>query len=371
MITSATLTVSMPMNSAYLETYTSEIFERSCCIAKENNLCEFFTHNLMALGYSAKDDSMKKWVRGNQQVVVCLVDDISSCADYQDKNFGMMFDRNTLVITDNFVNGPTQYQVRRLPNSFFGIYAYQPLLYHWRPERRFSMAIRRIDPDRLRVFLETFKSSQDFPDSDHADWLSFDCWDRTKPTDSPQVRQDNFVELFSGLPEEEQDRYKDIVDAHIDLMPFRNYDETIEEIVYKSWLNMVVETYSGDEVIALSEKTFRSLVTPVPFMLYAGRNSLCHLANLGFDILADLVPPDYDNLRRTNRSDQSDKHTEFVWRASLVSNDLASKASDEIPVVQARCVQASQHNQSLLRELQSRWPMDFANWWKDVVQELV
>lgn len=356
------------MDAQYQITYDSEIFQKSQCITKENHLYDFVTDNLLALGYTALDDSRKKWMRDNKKVVVCLVDDISSCADYQDRSVGMMFDRNTVVITDNHINVPTQYRVCRLPHSFYGIYAYEPTAYHWRPERRFAMPIRRIDTDRLRIFLETIKSVQQFPIPESADWISFDCWDRAGKNDTDQDRRDNFAAATEQLAEDEHNNYSGLLHHYQQQMPFRNYSEPLEQIVYKAWLHVVVETYNGDDIIALSEKTFRALVTPTPFMLYAGRGALCHLSNIGFDIVDDMVRPLYDMYKRTGTGTEGDKHVEFVWEAALISNDMTACTPEKMYEIQERCRAAGQHNQDLLRDLASRWPKDFARWWSNTVE---
>jgi hypothetical protein len=40
------------------------------------------------------------------------------------------------------------------------------------------------------------------------------------------------------------------------------------------------------------------------------------------------------------------------------------------PELSQRCEQAAQHNQTLLAQMQSNWPIDFANWWPSVIEKI-
>ena len=112
------------MVDLYHAIYENEIFKKSNCIWHENTLLDFFRSNLIALGYTAVDPSNKVWKRGDKTVVACLVDDFSTCSTNYSTSLPYLFDKDTVVITDNRINVPTQYQVCQLPSSFYGIYAH-------------------------------------------------------------------------------------------------------------------------------------------------------------------------------------------------------------------------------------------------------
>jgi hypothetical protein len=114
------------MKELYHHIYDGEIFKQSNCIWHENATMDFLRSQLINLGYVATADSKKVWKRGNQTVVVCLVDDFTTCVDPA-KGFPAvpeMFDKNTVILTDTYTNCPTPYQILKLPDSFFGIYNY-------------------------------------------------------------------------------------------------------------------------------------------------------------------------------------------------------------------------------------------------------
>ena len=149
-------TISIHMTDLYHSIYENEIFVKSRCIWHENTLLDFFRSQLIALGYTAVDDSNKTWRRGDQTVVVCLVDDFTTCNTNYDLALPYMFDRDTVVITDTWCGAPTQYQVARLPDSFFGIYAHQTEHLPWKPQRRFNFAVNRLDAPQPRDYKTLF-----------------------------------------------------------------------------------------------------------------------------------------------------------------------------------------------------------------------
>jgi hypothetical protein len=96
------------------------------------------------------------------------------------------------------------------------------------------------------------------------------------------------------------------------MMPYRNHDYSVEQSHVQAWLNMVIETYSSDTCIALSEKTFRALVTPVPFMVYAGRYTTARLTQMGFDLMPDLVNHRSDFTLEKQTGEFGDRMVDFV-----------------------------------------------------------
>ena len=125
--------------------YDDEIWIRSQCLQKEDAVCEVFTQALSNMGYQPQNNGTRIWTRGDKKVVVCLVDDIICCAERSYRDIPYMFDRDTIVITDNYITCPTQYQVWRIPPSFFGIYSHTATTRDWTPDRNFTFSINRLD----------------------------------------------------------------------------------------------------------------------------------------------------------------------------------------------------------------------------------
>jgi len=112
--------------------------------------------------------------------------------------------------------------------------------------------------------------------------------------------------------------------------------------------------------VALSEKTFRALVTPRLWTLYSGKHSVAYLRSLGFDVMDDLIDHNsYDTL-----SHNQDKVTEFI----AASNPMVKRFDWQD--IENRCNQAAEHNQNILSQFKQQWPDDFATWLQQFVQQV-
>jgi hypothetical protein len=343
------------MLTNYQEVYNGEIFVKSQCIELENSLMDFFRFNLSMLGYESISSSGKIWQRGNKKVVICLVDDITSCAATDAVPTAKLFDSDTTVITDNRIYSPTEYQLLTLPDSFFGIYYYQPKLIEYTPEKRFNLSINRIDPVRLSIFLELAKRSMENNIIFANDHVNFNCYYH-------DVSDNVFNKLYGTLYPEIQGYYYEQYNRLKDTMPYRNHELTVEESMMSAGINMIVETYSGKDSVALSEKIFRALATPAPWTIYAARNSVAVLKSLGFDVLDDIVNHryNYHNYEIVSGAPGS-RVVEYVWES--IQNVLELQSNDQHKV-KLRCKDAALHNQNILKQMRQQWPQDFATWWQ-------
>jgi hypothetical protein len=147
-----------------------------------------------------------------------------------------------------------------------------------------------------------------------------------------------------------------------DRMPLKNYDQPHEHTYVSSWLNIIVETYSSDHTVSLSEKTFRCLATPAPWISFSGRHSLVLLQKLGFDVLMDIVDHSYDPLFEANN-----KVKKFVESAE---NTIQRLKSLPLKVVAARCQQAAYTNQKVLARMAAQWPSEFEHWLQNLSQQI-
>ena len=98
----------------------------------------------------------------------------------------------------------------------------------------------------------------------------------------------------------------------------------------------------------------RCLVTPVPWIAFAGCHALSYLESLGFDILADVVDHSYDSLREAQH-----KMTNF---AACAANTIASLKMQNFPQMAQRCQAAADHNTALLAHLNQQWKISSVPW---------
>ena len=102
----------------------SEIWTKSKCWQQELA----FVHDLYLIleknHYLQIDQvsrSRSRWQRADKQIIVSMVDDLCDYSRDKSADTPYVFDSNVAVITDNYVNCPTQFQIYQVPTSFYGI----------------------------------------------------------------------------------------------------------------------------------------------------------------------------------------------------------------------------------------------------------
>ena len=91
--------------------------------------------------------------------------------------------------------------------------------------------------------------------------------------------------------------------------------------------------------------------------------TVVYLTSLGFDTVSDLVDHNhYDRLIEVQ-----EKQRIFVWKSLEIVRALKTMDLSEL---QNRCSQAARHNQTLLAEMATEWPNDFAQWTNMLTQTL-
>lgn len=355
------------MRDLYHATYQDEVFVKSQCIWHENTLLDFFSHNLTSLGWVQNPEDKKFWTKNNRKLVICLVDDIVSC-NVNGTTVPYQFDSDTMVITDNWISVPTIYPVQRLPESFFGIYYHQPSLSDWVPNRRFCFSQRRLDSKRLILFLEIMYRAEMIINSEKLDYINFNCWSWGGTNDSNSGLQSNYQRALDALPDLVKQLYQETSTRLKPQIPFSNHTLSHEEMYMNAWMNMVVETYSSDTTVALSEKLFRALCLPAPWMVYGGKHIIAWLRSMGFDTLDDIIEHRYDTMIEQETVAYGDKPCDWIYEGAETVDRLKQQNFDDI---KNRCQQAAEHNRNLLLKMKQRWPSDFAVWWAQLVPQLI
>ena len=323
--------------------HSNEIWQASQCLEREETAVGAIYTRLAELGYQSKNiisHTRSIWQRGHSQVVVSLVDDAWDCAEDRSQDTPYLFDTDTMVITDNWINTPTVYTVARLPDSFYGIYCYVPADQTWTPTRDYTFAVNRIDLKRMRLLANLYQYLG--IDSGH---VNFNCV-LGRDTDPKK----NFLDQLIHATDQEQPMFVKLAQS----MPLKNYAVDHDQTYVSSWLNITVETYSSDNVVALSEKIFRCLVTPAPWIAYSGRYTIARLRSLGFDVLDNVVDHSYDCVIEAQHKIPSFVDTARTTIAALKTHDRSQ--------LTARCQAAATHNQQLLAEMKRTWTTDFEAW---------
>ena len=360
------MAISICMTDAYHQTYEDEIFQNSQCIWHENALMDWFRSQLIALGYESVSDNRKVWRCGDRTVVVCLVDDFTTCSDQYSMPTPYLFDSKTTVITDNWVSVPTQYQVLQLPRSFYGIYSHWPRDTQWRPDRRFALAVRRLDAKRLLLWLE-LEQRRSMQSDQTQDYVNFNAWSWDSDNSSDQGRRNSVDRQYQLLEPQFRDIYRDTFERLLPQVPVQNHSLSHEQMHVSAWMNLVMETYSSDACVALSEKIFRAMCLPVPWAVYGGRHTVAYLRSMGFDVMPDIIQHRYDPAVELRTAAYGDKMVDWLYEATDAVQHMQGQDWSQLV---DRTQQAAHHNQALLAEFRRQWPADFAQWWSRTIIEI-
>jgi hypothetical protein len=338
--------------------HSGEIWRKSQCELQEKQLVNNIYACLQQHNYqniNPVSASRSCWQRGDQKIVVSLVDDLWDCAADKSQDTPYLFDRDTTVITDNFLNCPSLYKIYRAPQSFYGIYSYTPDNLNWEPDRDYTFAINHMDFKRMQVLLQLYQNI-----GFDSGYVSFNCQIGGKRVAPEEVRRQAFVDesVLHSATDQERNAFLTLANQ----MPIKNHTLEHDMTYSQSWTNIIVETYSSDNVISISEKIFRCLVTPVPWVAYSGRYTVAKLRELGFDVLDDIVDHSYDRLLEAQY-----KIPNFINSAKKTIVQVKSLPWSQ---VKSRCQAAAFHNQTLLAELSRIWNENQSMWLQQLSRDI-
>ena len=326
--------------------YQNEIVHASGYADLEARSLENIQTLLKDLGYESDQEHI--WNRLSGRVYLRLVDDLSDVVTLHQLRV------NDIVITDNYISPAINARVFTLPKTWWGIYAHRPIQHDINELKDYSFLVNRIDASRMQLMLAMFKRKHL-----HDGVINFNC---VTPSDwgdiTHESRLKNWYSTWEELGPATKDHYLEEYRRLSDKMPFRNHGFSHEQALWASRLNIVLETYSGDDVIAFSEKTFQTLCVPRPWVIFGGRGCIARLRRLGFDVLDDLVDHSYDHLTKIQ-----DKYPVFVdCSVQSMMTDIKQNRS--------RLESAARHNQNLLYKWRDAQESDFQTWLTDLEKEL-
>jgi hypothetical protein len=298
-------------DDVFYQTHLGEIFQQSNCMYHEHAVVHLCSSMLINMGYQKMPDSAREWSRGSQKVIVCLADDFGVNRDDWSLPPEQWFDTDTTIITDNHMPFATNYQILKLPSSYFGVFSYAPADQNWVPSRRFNFSVNRLDSQRQLILLELIKQSGGIVQVQQLDHVNFNARAQGNERTAEDVRS-SFVHCWTQLTQLHNTEYADWFAQTLPHIPVRNHTLTVEQAQTGAYLNLVIETYAGDASIAFSEKIFRALVTPAPWAVFSAKHAVSYLKTLGFDVLDDVVDHSYDSLTQGDTMYGHGKISSFI-----------------------------------------------------------
>ena len=303
---------------------------------KENAVNQTLCQTIIDQGFTANDGNHTFW-RNDQIISYRLTDSVF----LHDPDAWIRPPPNAIV-TDNIPLQPVAGQLLSVLPEYWGINAYNPVYQNQEPAWSYNCFMNRLSGDRAMVFYELVRRKI----LDRG-LVSFNCLVNGLPTDDRQ-RQLNYDQQYISA---DLVGYEPEHHAARQMIPYNNILEYqgLESCIIASNISLVLETYISDSHIAFSEKTFRVLQMPRPWLLHCSPESVTQLRNYGFDVLDDYVDHSYDHETRHNQRliHILDQLETFVGR-QFVLDDYE------------RFQQAAKHNQSLLQSFANRWPHKLA-----------
>ena len=270
-------------------------------------------------------DLLWQYQRGNQNLHCRVVDSVFH------PSIIPMSDPNTIFVTDSHalqtVVGPV---ISMLP-EFWHIWHFEPDYTDRVPVKAFNCFMNRCRGERSQVFYELCKRN-----ILHEGFVSYNC--------SHQALKDQYQAA------EMQSNYRDQHQRALELIPYNTVEShgTLEQCIIDSNISLILETYASDSHIVFSEKLFRCLQMPRPWLLYCSPGSIALLKNYGFDVLDDCVDISYDNI--------VDHGHRLLTILDQLETFIDRKYTEQD---YERFAQAALHNQILLAAFAQKWPTRF------------
>ena len=229
------------------------------------------------------------------------------------------------------------------PCTYYGLYSGPRYLTDKHITHDFNCLIRRIDPIRQSWFYQLIRRNL-LPHG----LVSF-LGDETR-----SHRIDGKLLATKDVLEEHYELYlQTFKEEHVvakTLIPYRNFDasESLQDVIMRSKFSIVLETYfDRNNCITYSEKIFRCLRLPRPWILFAQKYAVQYLKTIGFDILDDLVDHSYDDI---------DFAVDRQVRMLDIAQELCSL--EYTPALRNRLKKAANYNNDLLDSWQKVWLRD-------------
>jgi hypothetical protein len=229
--------------------------------------------------------------------------------------------------SDNQFRVPVDYS--NLAPEFWHIYRCPEITENIYPVKHFNIMMNRISGERLMLLYKLhevglFKKG----------FIGFNCLYHDRDPSKSQ-RQQHFINMHKECG---WHQWNDIFQELLPQMPML-LDMDPDTAAMKSDITLVVESYVSDTVIAFSEKIFRALQTPRPWVLFCSPGSVAVLRSAGFDVMDDVVDHSYDNI------------VDHEQRQDAIIKELQKLKYFYLP----RYQRAVEHNQQLLDHFKSQW----------------
>jgi len=249
----------------------------------------------------------------------------------EDNDFGCV---QPDFVSDNHFRFRACYE--NIAPEFWHIYLCNTIVNKQTPNVLYNCLMNRVSGERLLLLFKLYRAGL----LDQGT-VSFNCY-LPHCENNLTSRIENFTKLYSTLGRNDFSKEFQELQNSIPI----TIEQDPDEAAMSSQISLVVETYTSDYTIAFSEKIFRALQTPRPWLLLCSPNSVCVLRDYEFDLLDDVV-----------------NHHSYDYIENLDSriDALIEELQKPIQWNLDRFEQAVAHNQQRLKKLANDWPQRLSN----------
>lgn len=188
-------------------------------------------------------------------------------------------------------------------HKIYGIHYMPKYSWHRDIDKDFNCFLNRLDPVRQDFFYQLYQHG---------------LIDSSLVSFNMTVRKDLYSQHISGQELFDEIHHKflsswDHIKPQLDkIVPFRNFEENknLSILMMRCKFSIVVETYfERTDAITFSEKTWRAIQTPRPWLLFHATGSVQLLRDMGFYVYDDFVDHSYD---------QFDTSTHYIERMNAI-----------------------------------------------------
>jgi len=241
-------------------------------------------------------------------------------------------DQRDYYITDGVVNS-LDWKTIILAPEYFGVYHYNFNYVNSKPTKKFNCFINRGCEFRQSWMYQFVRRSL----LDHGN-ISYWCENRLGTLSASE----HFEMLLIG-----NEIFKDEHQQLQGKIPYKNFTSSIEDAILDSERTVILETFFDDpDANVFTEKIWRSIQLPRPWLLLSSVGSVSCLRDWGFDVFDDYIDHSYDQ-------------EPLNFKRQTMILDQLSAPIDYTDAVLEDFEQRAQRNQQLLLKLRLAWPDKF------------
>jgi hypothetical protein len=252
----------------------------------------------------------------------------------------------SMIISDNILLKPINGTEVCLYPEHTHVYYTNPTYEKREPTWDYNCFMNRIAGERSIVFYELIRRKL----LDKG-LVSFNCYrpgNNVNKNDKTDYTKENYNWQYESA---DLVRYSEEHKHGYNIIPYNNIEPTglgLEQCIIDSKVSLVLETYISDDHIVFSEKIFRTMQLPRPWILYTSPGAVNLLNGYGFDVLDEYVDHSYDQV--LNHGD----------RLMIVLSQLETFTNRQYTEQDyIRFETAAMHNQQLLLQFEKVWPKRF------------